>query len=144
MSDIVSLLTPVPPSEIPDRAHGQRARTSQPVLDAFVDSGQVSACIKTDSLEGETAEDRVKRAKSLLSSLSLYATNHQYPVQVFSRGGSDVYLKRRDLNDEGETIAWTPPEPKPRKVRAEANGDAGVTEDEASENDSEYAAAEYE
>lgn len=141
MSDIVSLLTPIDPSEIPARAGGQRARTSQPVLDAFVDSGQVSACIKTDALEGETAEDRVKRAKSLLSSLSLYATNHQYPVHVFSRGGSDVYLRRRDLNDEGETIAWTPPAPKPRKTKSEANGDASEASDEyeASENDSEYA-----
>ena len=123
MSNIADLLTPIDPGEVPAKAGGQRARTSQPVLDAFMDSGQVAAVIKTESLEGETTEDRTKRAKSLLSSLSLYAYNHEYPVQVFSRSGSDVYLRRLDLNDEGEEQAWTPPERRPRVKKSDSNGD---------------------
>ena len=128
-SQLIALMEDVEPGEIPARAGGQRVRVSAPILDAFLESGKPVRRIRASELpvepdEGESAEEvQEKRAKSLLSSLTNYAVTHQYAVKVFSRSGSDVYLQRLDMDDEGNTIPWTPPEPKPRKTKAEANGE---------------------
>jgi hypothetical protein len=154
--DVASIMETVDPSEVPTRASGQRVRTSAPILDTFVKSGDLVQRIPTAKLEAEPKEIKVRdadgnetgetvmetqdqantrRSNSLLSSLALYAQNNRYPVEVFSRAG-DVFLRRYDLDDEGEPIpGWTPKEP---KQRADSDGDVEV------EVEGEYAGAEAE
>lgn len=138
-SQLIALMEDVDPADVPARAGGQRVRVSAPILDAFVESGKIFQRIPASSLpveteEGESVEEaQEKRAKSLLSSLTNYALTHKYPVKVFSRSGADVYLERRDLDTEGNKIAWTPPEPKPRKTKADANGDEVDADEDTSE-----------
>jgi hypothetical protein len=158
MVDVASIFEPVSPDDIPSRASGQRVRTSAPILDAFVDSGEVVTRIPTARLDadpkevtdketGETHtetqdEANQRRANSLLSSLSLYALNNKYPVEVFSRAG-DTFLRRLDLevDDEGNTqkIPWTPREPKPRAVAAD--GESGYAPEAGAEDEYEGAEA---
>lgn len=141
-SQLIALIEDVNPDDVPARAGGQRVRVSAPILDAFLESGKVYSRIRASELpveanEGETVEQaQEKRAKSLLSSLTNYAQQHQYPVKVFSRGGADVYLQRLDLDDDGNPKEWTPAEPKPRKAKADTNGDEIEVDDV--ENDEEY------
>lgn len=141
-SQLIALMEDVEPDEVPARAGGQRVRMSGPILEAFVDSGKVVRRIRASELpvepdEGETKEDaQEKRAKSLLSSLTNYAATHKYPVRVFSRGGADVYLRRLDLDDDGNKVDWTPPEPKVKKSANDVNGDVEDVDD--IENDEEY------
>lgn len=148
MVDISSLLTPVDPSEVPARQGGQRARTSGPILDAFIASGEVVSRINASALDAEpkekddgsmetVAEAQARRLNSLNSSLSLYALNNKYPVSVFNRGGV-VHLRRLDLDDNGNERDWTPRVPKPRKPAAEANGEVEA------EVEAEASADEYE
>lgn len=138
-SQLIALMEDVDPAEVPARAGGQRVRVSAPILDAFMNSGKVIRRIRASDLpvepgEGETQEDaQEKRAKSLLSSLTNYATTHKYPVKVFSRSGADVYLQRLDLDNDGNSIPWTPPEPKPRTKASENGDDIEVDEDTSEE-----------
>src|SRR5688572_25771506 len=99
MVDTSNLFVQVDPADVP--ASGRRARTSGPILDAFIESGSVVVQLDPDQV-GD-------RSKSIYSSLSSYAKNNKLPVKVFNAGGV-VHLRRLDLNDDGSANGWTAPE----------------------------------
>jgi hypothetical protein len=112
--DTSNLFVPVDPADLPARS-GRRARTSAPILDAFIESGNFLAkldpAVVAPDAEDEEAD---KRQKTLYSSLKSYALNNQYPVRVFQRAGV-VHLQRMDIDADGNAVEWTPlekPEPK--------------------------------
>lgn len=114
--------TTVDPSAVPAASAGRRSRKSGPILDAFIDSGAIVVKIDADTIELAEGQTKDKALNSLYSSLGSYAVNNELPVAV-TRAQGDVYLRRMDLDDEGNERSWTP-KPKPvKKAKAEDNGD---------------------